>query len=227
VRTIFQHWAEGGWGNYPLIPLAVLMLVVAARQSWRLQRAGRHLRVVVPSALESLRASHDVADALSALAALGGSLARAVGAGLAQLPASTAAAESIASTQRNSGLAVLDRRALALPMVAGFATLFGLLGTITGLVPCCCPSGGCGDAASRATMLAKGASESLNCIAFALVLAVVCLALHALLEGWRERLRADAEHAVAHLHAELDALRPYLSFFGARIVDERWSYRGP
>ncbi len=222
---MLQHWEEGGWGTYPLVPLAVLMLVVAARQSWRLQRAGRHLRVVVPAALESLRVSHDVADALSALAALGGSLARAVGAGLAQLPASTTAAESIARTQRNSGLAVLDRRELALPAVASFSTLFGLLGTVTGAV--ITASSPNSDAASRAYLLAKGISESLNCIAFALVLAVVCLALHALLEGWRERLRADAGHAVALLHADLDALRPYLSFFGTRIFDERWSYRGP
>jgi len=226
VSRIFKHAEEAGWGLYPVIVLAGLMLLVAAREASGLRQIGRHLRAVVPSSLLALRASHDVADALGMTAQLDSALGRSVRAGLAQMRRAPDAAESLTRTQRDTTLARLDRRANGLPMVASLATLFGLLGTVTGFVqrPHGCVANA--DAASRATMLAKGISESLNCIAFALFVAAACLILHVLLDAWRERLRADADHAVALLRAELGALRPYLSCYGERIVDECWGYRG-
>lgn len=223
VLYVFKHGEEGGWGSYPLIVLALCMLWSATRQLVRLRRAQRHVRIAVPSALASLRASHDVSEALGTLAALGSTLARDVAAGLAQLTTSSTAVQLVARGRRDADLAVLDRRAPALPMIAGLSTLFGLLGTFTGRLSA---SGSNGDAESRATLFAKGLSESLNCIAFALVLALTCVALDALLDGWRQRIRADVEHALALLDAEVDALRPYLSFFGTRIPDDRHGYRG-
>jgi biopolymer transport protein ExbB/TolQ len=74
-------------------------------------------------------------------------------------------------------------------------------------------------------LLARGISETMTCIAFGLVLALACLVLHGLLEAWRERLRAEADHGVALLASEFDVLRPHLSFFGVRVVDERHGYR--
>lgn len=179
----FKHWQEGGWGVYPLAVLALCMVWSAARQVARLRRARRHARIAVPFALMSLRASHDVGDALGTLAALGSTLARSVAAGLAQLTRSSAAVHSVAQTKRGADLAVLDRRAPALPMIAGLSTLFGLLGTTNGIMswPYGCVANA--DAASRAAMMAKGTSESMNCLAFALLLAVVRVAIDALLEA--------------------------------------------
>ena len=227
VSSLFKHCEEGGWGLYPIFVLAGCMLWSAARQLVRLWRAQRHVQIAVPSALISLRASHDVGHALGTLAALGSTLARSVAAGLAQLTTSSDAVHVIAHAKRNADLAVLDRRARALPMIGGLSALFGLLGTVTGYAQSGCH--GCcanADAASRATMLAKGISESMNCLAFALLLTVICVAIDALLEGWRLRVRADVDHALALLDAEVDALRPHLSFYGTRIADARHGYRG-
>ena len=61
----------------------------------------------------------------------------------------------------------LEARVGYFATLANLATLFGLMGTVTGLRVGfgCVPNH---DAASRATMFAKSISESLNCTAFGL-----------------------------------------------------------
>lgn len=223
--SVVPHWEQAGYGAYPLAVLYVVMLWIAARQLRRLLRARRHVRVAVPLALTSLRASHDVGDALGTMAALGSTLARSVAAGLAQLPTSSVAVQLVTRGKRDADLALLDRRAHALPILASLSTLFGLFGTITGMIR---PGGSCAppNVHSRAQWFALNIGESMNCVAFALLLAVLCVALDGLLDAWRLRLRADVEHALALLDSEVDALRPHLRFFGAHIPDERQGYRG-
>ena len=41
-----------------------------------------------------------------------------------------------------------------------------------------------------------------------------------------ENKQANFDRVTALLDAEVDALRPYLSFFGTRIPDDRHGYRG-
>jgi len=223
--TLFRHFEEGGWGMYPIVVVHVFALAAAAWQLRRLHHARRHLCGAAPLASLALRASFDVGDAIASMAAIGGPLARSIATGLAQLRDSSTAASLAMRSRRDAELAVLDRPAGGLTLASGLSTLFGLLGTLSGLVA----GFGCvanADAASKATMLAKGISESMNCAAYGLFVAASCIALHALLDGWRERLRADADHALALLDAELDTLRPLLSVYGERIPDARQGYRG-
>jgi biopolymer transport protein ExbB/TolQ len=68
----------------------------------------------------------------------------------------------------------IEHRTPLLALFANLAMLSGLLGTVTGLI------GAFGavanaDAASKATMLAKGISEAMNCTAFCLMAAIIAL----------------------------------------------------
>ena len=86
--------------------------------------------------------------------------------------------------------------------LAAIATLCGLWGTITGLF---WPGHGHADAASRATMMARGISESMNCTAFGLFTSLVAVLVIAMVRGGatsvEDELRATAQ-SIRNLIAE-------------------------
>lgn len=108
--------------------------------------------------------------------------------------------------------------------IAQLATLFGLLGTITGI-------GGVGfgyhdaDATSKAVMLAKAVSESLACTAGGLFVTILALVAHLVIGNWMDArlaaLRAEAK-AIANL---LVVHRARLRLHGARPYVEPMGYR--
>jgi biopolymer transport protein ExbB/TolQ len=68
--------------------------------------------------------------------------------------------------------------------------LSGLLGTVTGLISAFGAVANA-DAASRATMLARGISEAMNCTAFGLIVALLALIGFAVLNGKTQGLEDD------------------------------------
>jgi hypothetical protein len=65
----------------------------------------------------------------------------------------------------------IEKRTAFLAMLANVAMLAGLLGTIVGLI-ICFGAVATADPSEKATMLAKGISESMNCTAFGLLTAI-------------------------------------------------------
>ena len=120
----------------------------------------------------------------------------------------------------------LERGLGALSLCSKIAFLAGLFGTVLGLVvpfPCCAQA----DAASRATMLAKGISEAMSCNAFGLLTATLAYAAHRVLAGAiASRLQHLAAEA-AHFRIELLALQPFLRLGGRPAADTLRTYRGP
>src|SRR4029077_2303489 len=77
----------------------------------------------------------------------------------------------------------LERRTGYLAMLGNVATLVGLLGTIIAFTTSFAGVAGV-DPSMKATLLAKGISEAMNCTAFGLITAVPALLQFALLNGW-------------------------------------------
>jgi hypothetical protein len=74
----------------------------------------------------------------------------------------------------------LERRLPYLALIANIATLFGLLGTITGLIR----SFGAialADPAQRQAILGRGISEAMNATAFGLITAIFTMIMHSIL----------------------------------------------
>ena len=226
MPLLWRHWDDALRDLFPLALLWVLMHVVVFRKIWRLRLASRHLRTAVPAALETLRASHDVDAALATMAALGGAMARAVGAALSRLPQSSVAAETTVQQRRAVDLAVLDQSDRTLPILAAIGMCVGGLRFVVNVVSSSPQIVQWASPDQRKLLLAKQIGESMSGMAAALFVAVVCVALHAALEAWRARLRADADHAVALFTAEIDELRPDLSLSEHRLADARQTYRG-
>jgi biopolymer transport protein ExbB/TolQ len=72
--------------------------------------------------------------------------------------------------------------------------LCGLLGTVTGLIVAFGAVANA-DASSKATMLAKGISEAMNCTAFGLIAAILALIGFAVLNGKTQALEDDINEA--------------------------------
>ncbi len=89
----------------------------------------------------------------------------------------------------------VEKRTSYLPMIANISTLLGLLGTISGLITSFAGAAKA-DPADKATMLANGISEAMNCTAFGLCIAIPCLLAFAFLQGRTQRIIDDVNEVV-------------------------------
>ena len=77
-------------------------------------------------------------------------------------------------------------------MLGNLATLAGLLGTITGLIKSFAGVAGV-DPSQKATLLAKGISEAMNCTAFGLATGIFALLFFAILNGKTQHILDDVQ----------------------------------
>ncbi len=86
----------------------------------------------------------------------------------------------------------LERRVPFLALIANIATLFGLLGTITGLIKAFAAVA-LADPAQRQAILAAGISEAMNATAFGLVTAIAAMIAHSLFVGRANKIMEEVD----------------------------------
>jgi biopolymer transport protein ExbB/TolQ len=86
----------------------------------------------------------------------------------------------------------IEKRTGYLAMLSNAATLWGLLGTVTGLIKCFAAVGQV-NPADKATILSMGISEAMNCTAFGLGTAIPALMIYSFLQG-------RSQHLVEEIH---------------------------
>lgn len=208
MQTLAHHFEEGGWGMYPILMCQVAVAALLLGRAFALARS-----IGPREKLTRVIASHlsqgDLQGALMVCAASHG--AAAAIAKRILLDALGAPERMMAA--RDEALAIEEPRLAKsvgwFKAWASLATLFGLLGTITGLTL----GFGCVanvDASSKATMLAKAISESMNCTAFGLLITVFAVMSFGFVRAWLDRdlarLRAESLSVVnlaVHHHARL------------------------
>ena len=89
----------------------------------------------------------------------------------------------------------LEKRTGFLAVISNGATLFGLLGTIIGLIHCFAAVAHV-DPAEKATILAAGIAEAMNCTAFGLITAIPALFAFAFLQGRTQHMIDGINEAV-------------------------------
>lgn len=87
----------------------------------------------------------------------------------------------------------VQKRIGALWSLANIATLFGLLGTILGLIHTFGALDRVSDPGRRQQLLARGISEAMNNTALGLGIAVTCMVAHLLINGQAKKILADIE----------------------------------
>lgn len=140
----------------------------------------------------------DIGRAIKLCSAADAPLARIVKAGLIKVNRPDAEVQSAMDEAALTELPKIESRTPYLALLANLAMLSGLLGTVTGLITAFGAVANA-DAASKATMLAKGISEAMNCTAFGLFAAIIALIGYALLNGRTQKILDDINGATVQV----------------------------
>ncbi|MBM4371638.1 MAG: MotA/TolQ/ExbB proton channel family protein, partial [Deltaproteobacteria bacterium] len=111
-------------------------------------------------------------------------------AGLSKVTKDSGAVQAAIDEAALRELPRVERRTPYLAMMGNVAMLIGLLGTIAGMII----SFGAvanADSGEKATLLARGISEAMNCTAFGLITAIPSLVFYAILQGKTQRIVDD------------------------------------
>ena len=114
-------------------------------------------------------------------------MTRIIQAGLTKFNRSDAEVQAAMDEAALRELPRVEKRTGYLAMLGNIATLIGLLGTILGLIHSFAGVAGV-DPSMKATLLAKGISEAMNCTAFGLGTGILGLAAYAVLNGMTQHV---------------------------------------
>lgn len=211
MATLAHHFEEGGWGMWPLVACSIVWLALSIERAVMLYARRSNVDALLHALSTPLRRG-DVSEAIGTAARARGPVARVALVALRESLQRETRIEAAIAERVVLELPRLHRRIRGIARIAQIGTLFGLLGTITGLVrpfPCVPTS----DAASRACALARGISESMNCTAGGLFVALCAMTT-------AELFRLRAEHLEAELRYASQAIANLLLTHRARL---RWN----
>jgi len=100
----------------------------------------------------------------------------------------------------------LDKRTPYLSMLSNVSVLFGLLGTISGLIRCFGSLAGV-SAAEKTAILSIGISEAMHCTAFGLFVAITALIFHGIISGRTTKIMSDIDSSVVKILNTLEEVR--------------------
>jgi biopolymer transport protein ExbB/TolQ/biopolymer transport protein ExbD len=177
---------EGGWGMYPILVIMTIALIIVCDSTVFLLRTSFDSRDFMSQLGDMLR-SGNYNGAVQLCASNNKPLSRIIGAGVSRSEQGESWVLRAMDESAYGELPVIEKRTSYLALLGNVATLAGLLGTITGLIK---SFGGVSQesTADKATLLAAGISEAMNCTAFGLGVGIVSLLGFSVLNGWTQGL---------------------------------------
>jgi biopolymer transport protein ExbB/TolQ len=197
MATLAHHFEEGGWGMYPILFWQIIAIGIIIERAIYLYRSSINRDVFLATMQKCILAG-DIGRAIKLCSAANAPLARIVKAGLMKVNRPDAEVQAAMDEAALRELPKIEHRTPYLALLANLAMLSGLLGTVTGLIAAFGAVANA-DAASRATMLARGISEAMNCTAFGLLAALIALIGFALLNGKTQQLLDDINGATVQV----------------------------
>ena len=197
MATLAHHFEEGGWGMYPILVWQIIAIGIIIERAIYLYRSSINKDVFLATMQKCILAG-DVARAIKLCSAANAPLARIVKAGLMKVNRPDAEVQAAMDEAALRELPKIESRTGYLALLANLAMLSGLLGTVTGLIVAFGAVANA-DGASKATMLAKGISEAMNCTAFGLFAAILALLGFAVLNGKTHSLLDDINGATVQV----------------------------
>jgi biopolymer transport protein ExbB len=196
IKEAFKHGGDWMW---PILIIGILVLGIALeRLVWLYGIAGADKKVLLDGLKNSLK-TQDVGGALALLRATKAPLIRVLHSGVSNFHERK---ETIRILMDESALAEIPRietRTGFLVMFSNVATLMGLLGTIIGLIRSFAAVAGA-SAGEKATELARGISEAMNCTAFGLIVAIPALVVYGILKSREHQLVDDINESAVALY---------------------------
>jgi biopolymer transport protein ExbB len=197
MSFIARSFQEGGWGMWLILFWSVFVFAIIIERALYLVRASVNKDAFLTSMQKSILAG-DVRGAIKTCSAAKVPLARIVKAGLVNVSRPDAEVQGAMDQQALRELPMIEKRTGYLSMLSNLAMLSGLLGTVSGLIRSFAAVAGV-DPSAKATMLAKGISEAMNCTAFGLIIAISGLIGFALLNGRVQQLVDDINESTVYV----------------------------
>ena len=181
LQTISTAFHRGGWGMWPILITSIVMIAIIVERAVYLFKASVDKDKLL-ALLKSQVMAGNVQGAIKVCSGNPTPMTRIVQAGLMKFNKSDDEVQAAMDEAALRELPKVNARTPYLAMLSNFAVMAGLLGTITGMIKsfgAVADDGG----SNRATELAKGISEALNCTAFGIGASLVGLLGFSLLQG--------------------------------------------
>ena len=171
-------------GGYMMIPIVIIFLLTAGITIERALYLGKAKVDVdrLMSLLKSQIVAGNVRGAINTCEASPAPVTKIIAAGLRQAGGSEHAIQQAMDEEALREMPKVEKRTGYLAMMGNLATLAGLLGTIKGLIGSFASVAGV-DPTMKATLLAAGISEAMNCTFFGLLTGILGLGTYAWLNG--------------------------------------------
>ena len=181
LKQISESFHAGGWGMWPILFTAIVIIAIIVERSVYLFKASVDKDKLL-ALLKSQVMNGNVQGAIKVCSGNPTPMTRIVQAGLMKFNRSDAEVQAAMDEAALRELPKINARTPYLGMLANFAVMAGLLGTIAGMIKSFGSVAGA-DASSKATKLAEGISEALNCTGFGIGVSLIGLLGFSLLTG--------------------------------------------
>lgn len=192
VKTFWNEMQKGGGIGYVIMALGALALLLAAFRAVFLHRAGASVEKIMDMITPLVR-QHRIDDAINACKQVKGSAARVVTATLRNIERDREHLEDIVSESILHESTHLNRFGTFITLIAAVGPLLGLLGTVTGMIQTFDVITEFGT--SDPKLLSGGIAVALVTTEQGLIVAIPCLLIGNLLNGWADRIKDDMEKA--------------------------------
>jgi biopolymer transport protein ExbB/TolQ len=190
------HLFMEDWALWPIAAVLIVELIVIAERLIFLFGAANINREQFVASMQKRILAGDVQGALQVCSAQQRPLSRIVQSGLAKAGAGAETMQSAMDEQALNEIPRIVARTGYLALLANLAMLFGLLGTVWGLIKSFgAVSAKSVDATQKAAILAGGISTAMHCTLFGLAVAILGLIGFAILMGKTQKLEDDIHSA--------------------------------
>ena len=181
LTAISTAFHKGGWGMWPILFISVVEIAIIVERAVYLFKASVDKDKLL-ALLKSQVMAGNVQGAIKVCSGNPTPITRIVQAGLMKFNKSDDEVQAAMDEAALRELPKINARTNYLAMLSNFAVLAGLLGTISGMIKSF-GSVGSDEGGNKATELANGIAEALNCTAFGIGGSLVALLGFSLLQN--------------------------------------------
>jgi biopolymer transport protein ExbB/TolQ len=189
LKLISDSFHKGGWGMWIILVIFIIIVAIIIERAVYLLKATVDKDKLL-ALLKSQVMSGNVQGAIKVCSGNPTPMTRIVQAGLMKFNKSDHEVQSAMDESSLRELPRINKRTPYLAMLANLATLAGLFGTIGGMIKSFGAAAGA-DASRKASLLAEGISEAMNCTFFGIGVALVGLIGFALIQGKTQNTTDD------------------------------------
>lgn len=188
IDSIVKAFHGGGFWMWPILALLIFSLIIFIERVWVLYIQIREDKTALLTGLNNFVMRGDLHGAIRFLSAQRpGPIQRILKAGLLKVHRTDIEVQATLDQASLHEVPHIETRTGYLAVLSNAATLVGLLGTITGLIKCFAAVAFV-DPAQKATILAAGIAEAMNCTAFGLITAIPALLAFGFLQSRTQHL---------------------------------------